>query len=730
MRNILLYLSILIVVSTSAEATTRKRFTTNVNSVNIGKAEQRISKVNVTENRNPDFKKVQLTKQLQRVRFQTESLVAKPSVGKSASLTEDTKSIASLPDNLLDTFRCKGVSYFGGSVTGDMIVTADATDANKVWFDSLVPGASNRKVYGILSDDQKKISIPQGQVIYKEGLNTALLTVYNTSDDLVGEYNSETGVITFTTDLWGAKATDGWVGLFTGSVTYTNTQMAPPLASYRQPQGGIFLGLDPNSWGSYNASCIVNSPYVTWNWQNTNIEQGVSYQWSCADSLSGDNITSVIDSLVMDVEDSYYGTPMLKATNGKGYSSSSILGADYALKDYPSYTMAGGHGALIGFDVANDYGCANLDNGFTLLAAGSDAYYFGTGASDFSDADYESLLVYYEEPLSTLYFEGVNVYLFAFDAPDETPFTMNVVLKEKNAEGHSAKGKIVASSTIKAKDVLPIKNSNNEIVGYTMKFTEFKEKDEDGFSVIKESMEMDKAFFLELTGFNVDGVSLAVCTEEVNPSDGDSRSCFMYKDDNSIYSWNDYRQTMYMNLDGAAYSYISLDKEAIFDSRDGGTYEIQAFPFFDTIYYDETWIPDWVHLKITDQVYNDSLWQATINVTVDPLPNDLTGRSTPVVLHTVGATKTFYVNQVWPVSNNEVLAKQSVSASKNAAGFDVKYSTDFNSLAVYSASGAFIGKYTLPATGSYQLSDSGMSKGLYILKFKGNNKTESIKIVK
>jgi len=730
MRNILLFLSILVVASTSVGATNHKKFTTNVNSVNIGKAEQRFSKVKVAGNSNPDLIQSKQLKQLRAIPFVPGKTVSDPMIVNPTFSGNSARLVVSQPDNLLDTFRCKGVSYFGGSITGDMIITADASDVNKVWLDNFVPNASNRKIYGTLSDDQKKISIPQGQVIYKEGLNTALLTVYNSSDDLVGEYNSETGVITFTDDLWGAKATDGWIELFTGSVTYINIQKLPPVASYRQPQGGIFLGLDPDSWGSYNASCIVSSPFVTWNWQNTNIEQGVSYQWSCADSLSGNNITSVIDSLVMDVEDSYYGTPMLKATNGKGYSSSSILGADYVLKDYPSYTMAGGHGALIGFDAANDYGCANLDNGFTLLANGSDAYYFGTGASNFSDADYESLLVYYEEPLSTLYFEGVNVYLFVFDAPDETPFTMNVVLKEKNAEGHSAKGKVVASSTIKAKDVLPIKNSNNEIVGYTMKFTEFKETDEDGFSVIKESMEMDKAFFLELTGFNVDGVSLAVCTEEVNPSDGDSRSCFMVKDDNSIYSWNNYRQTMYMNLDGAAYSYISLDKEAVFDSREGGTYEIQAFPFFDTIYYDETWIPDWVHLKITDQVYNDSLWQATINVTVDPLPIDLTGRSTPIVLHTVGATKTFYVNQVWPVSTNEVLAKQSVSAFKNATGFEVKYSTDFNTLAVYSASGAFIGKYTLPATGNYQLSDSGMTKGLYILKFIGNNKAESIKIVK
>ena len=730
MKKILLYLFILAVVSTSAEANKRKRFTNNLNSESIGNAEQRISKVIVPKNSNLDFKKVQLSKQLQRVRFQSESLVAKPAVEKSVSLPEVIQSITSLPDNLLGTFRCKGVSYYGGIVTGDMIITADATDANKIWLDNLVPDASNRKVYGILSDDQKKISIHQGQIIYKEGQNTALLTINNTSDDLIGEYNSETGEITFTADLWGAKATDGWVGLFTGSVTYTNTQMLPPTASYRQPQGGIFLGLDPDSWGSYYASCIINSPYVTWNWQNTNIEQGVSYEWSCSDSLSGDNITYVIDSLVMDVEDSYYGTPMLKATNGKGYSSSSILGADYALKDYPSYTMAGGHGALIGFDVANDYGCANLDNGFTLLADGSDAYYFGTGASDFSDADYESLLVYYEEPLSTLYFEGVNVYLLVFDAPDETPFTMNVVLEEKNAEGHSAKGKIVASSTIKAKDVLPIKNSNNEIVGYTMKFTEFKEKDEDGFSVIKESMEMDKAFFLELTGFNVDGVSMAVCTEEINPSDGDSRSCFMVKDDSLIYSWNNNRQTMYMNLSGAAYSYISLDKEAIFDSREGGTYELKAFPFFDTLYYDQTWIPDWIHVNVTDQVYNDSLWYATLSVTVDPLPDGLSGRRAPVFLHTVGASKTFYVNQVWPVSNNEKTVKQSAFAYKNANGIEVKYPNDFNTLTVYSASGVFIGKYNLPETGNYQLPCSGMANGLYILKLEGNQRSESIKVVK
>jgi hypothetical protein len=634
---------------------------------------------------------------------------------------------SSVPESLLGTFKCKGVSYFGGVITGEVTIAADSTNTNKIWISNLVPGASNRNIYAIVASDQKTITIPQGQQIYVEGSKKATLSMYGSSDDINGKFDIMTGVITITSDLWGSEATDGWFELFSGKVTYTRTDMIPPVAVYRQPPGGLFLGLIPETWEYYSTSCILNSPYVTWDWKNTKIEDDVSYLWSYTDSVSGESFTSTNDSLLMDVEESYYGTPKLTATNSKALSSSFILGADYKNVGLPSYTVAGGNGSWLGFDNGCDYGVANQDNGFTLLSYNNSSYYFGTGASQFSDANYESLLVYYDEPLTTLYFEGVNVYLFVLNAPENTPFTMDVVLAEKDKDGYSAKGEIIASKTMTAKEAIPLKY-NNEVVGYTLKFEGFKVKDEDGFEIEKEFIETDKAFYLEFKGFNVSGVTLAVCTEEINPSDGNSRSSFTISGDNSIYYWPDKRQTMYFNLKGAAYSYIGLDKKSVYDNRSGGTYEVELIPFFDTLYFDKQWLPDWVSVEIVDEEYSDNFWGAKARVTIDPLQANAEPRYAEINFHTIAATRKLYINQGGNVASKDISEKGLAYATKNSEGFLVFYPKDMKTMIVYSVTGTVVWKNKIPDTGQFQLSNSLLTKGLYFIKLQNNEKTMTIKI--
>jgi hypothetical protein len=652
---------------------------------------------------------------------------------KAINLTGQFKStnIASVPEKLIGTFKCKGISYFGGIIAGETVITADKSNPSKIWFSNLVPEASNQLVYGIVEADQKSISIPQGQRILTEGTDKANLAGAETSTNITGQFDSSTGIITITTIMWGSEATDGsWYELFgKENVTYTRSDMLPPVAAYRQPQGGLFLGLDPDTWGSYSTSCLVNPPFTKWNWQNTNNEEDVTYSWTITDSISGKNITSDADSLLMDVESDFYSIPKLKATNKKGISSTFILGADYQNKLNPGYALAGGNSSWMGFDSKCDHGVANLDNGFTFLSNGNNSYFFGTGATSFAGADYSSLLVQYEKPLSTLYFEGVNVYLSIFDAPVNTPFTMNVVLADKDTSGYLRKGKLIASSTVYTQDVVPIID-NGQTAGYTMKFTDFESVDEFGFKNVKESFEMNEAFYLELTGFNTKGVTLAVCTEEINPSDGDSRSGFMFSNDDTIYSLIDHRQTMYFNLAGMAYSYITVNHDYVYDNRSGGTYNIEASPFFDTLYFGEQYLPNWVHVEITDQEYSDTKWNANVRVTLDPLTANEPARYSAIVLKTPGATKTIPINQGGNVSTGEIKKVQSSYAYKNQQGFIIKYPREMNSLTVYNGSGIIIGHYKLPETGSYQLNVSLLSNGLYLLKLQGNNGSQVLKVVK
>jgi hypothetical protein len=727
MRRIFLIVVIIAVTFATTGAKVPQRKTNRVTNSRMTIPVQRMLGLNVVKSNNHDLIKARSIKPLQHVKSVSKAALNQ-SVINISERVELKATTSSVPDKLLGSFRCKGISYWGGAITGETLIKNDISDPNKIWFENLVPDGSNKSVYGTVAADQKTIIIPQGQTIFDDNTYKANLSAVDPGN-IIGQFDASTGVITITSKLWGAEASDGgWFVLFDESnVTYTRTDMLPPVASYRQPQGGVFLGLDPDSWGSYNNSCIINPPNVTWNWINTNIEENVNYSWFCVDSLSGQTFSSDQDSLLMDVEDSFYSTPKLSATNEKGFSSSFILGSDYINKGYASYSKAGGNSSWLGFDENCDHSCANLDNGFTLLANSENSFYFGTGAKQFADANYESLLVYYEKPLSNLYFEGVNVYLYVFNAPANTPFTMNVVLAEKDSAGFSVKGPIVASSTIFAKDVLPVKN-NNEVIGYTMKFNHFFSTDNEGFEILKESFEMDKPFYLELTGFNVDGVSLAVCTEENNPSDGDSHSGFMFRGDNSIYFWEDYRQTMYFNLSGMAYSYITVSQNSIYDNRSGGVYSIDASPYFDTLYF-EPWIPNWVHVQIADEEYSDIKWGAKVNVTLDPLAANEPARYAEIVLKTVGVSKTISINQGGNVSSKEFKKPKAAFAYKTQQGIMLKYTGEMNSVTIYNVLGVIIGKYSLPETGSYQLNSSVLAKGLNFIKFQGTKGIEIIKVI-
>jgi len=638
-------------------------------------------------------------------------------------------SFLSVPAGIIGTFNCKGVSYFGGIVTGETIITADAEDQNKIWFENLVPGGSNKKVYGIIASDNKTVNIPQPQVIYTEGLYKVYLEMYNSTDPITGVFDEATGVLSISSDLWGSHADDGWYELFTGITTYTRTDMSAPEVSYSQPDGALFLGLVPDSWDGYYSACIVGSPFSTWTWRNENIEESVSYNWTYTDSVSGQSFSVDADSLIMDVDDSYYGTPKLKATNSKGISSTFILGTSNSNIGYDSYTIAGGSSSWLGFDPLCDHGVANQDNGFDLLSPGAGAYYFGTGASTFTDADYQSLMVQYDKPLSTLYFEGVNVYLYVFNAPDDAPFTLDVVLAEKDEDGKSKRGSVIATKTIKAKDVTSIEY-DNQVVGYTMQFNGFKVMDDDGFVVDKEYIEIDQAFFLELKGIDQQGVTLAVCTESINPPGEDSRSCFSYVGNDTIYQWNNYRQTMYFNLDAAAYPYISLSEEMLYDNRSGGTYQVEVSPFFDTLYIGNESIPDWLQFEFVDEAYTDDVWGATLVVTIDPLAADAEARYFDLEIKSTASSRILTINQGGEVSASSVKTKNDLYAVQNKEGFLVVYPNDMRTLTVYSASGIVVGKYLLSDNGRFQLSDSGLGRGVYLLQLQNGKESRTVKISK
>lgn len=648
---------------------------------------------------------------------------------------KDEKSFKStlVPDGITGTFYCNGISYFGGQVTGEVTITADATDANKIWVTNLVPGGGDLSVFGVVSDDQKTISFEQGQPLYNDGTTYSELSIYGSDEDIVGVFDATTGVITITSDYWGSESAGGWYELFTGIVTYTRSDMMPPSASYRQPEGALFLGLKPDTWSYYYNSCLIASPNSTWTWNNTSdIDStlAVSYSWDCGDSVTGESIFSFVDSLVMDVETNFYGAPVLTATrDDNGLSAQFVLGSNYSNADYDSYILAGGNGLFLGFDPACDYGMANLDNGLTILQPRQSVYYFGTGTENYWGFKTNSLMVEYDKPQTPLYFEGINIYLAVFDAPANTPFTVRILHTDKFEDGHRKKGTLIASKTIKTEDVTTVLNSAGETYAYTMSFNGFEVVDEDGFVVDQDYLLLDSAFFVEFTGYEVDGVELGIVSEEIAPTDGKSYSCFTEEGNDTIWSWTSARQTMYMNLAHAAYPLIETDADTVISHINGGVYDIEVLPSMAALDIVSESLPDWLTAELVDVEYSSDSWGATLRISVSPMSGNDAERSASIELGSIVSSKTIKVIQDMTVSVSNFDDDKSVWVSKNVNGFGVHYPATMTEVRVYSISGALVNKYTLPATGYYEISKAEIPTGVYILNVAGNGSSEKVKII-
>lgn len=66
---------------------------------------------------------------------------------------------------MLGGYSCAATSNFGGDLEWEITIEKDADDLSKVWISNMVPGASSKKVYGVVSDDHTELNIPAGQEI-------------------------------------------------------------------------------------------------------------------------------------------------------------------------------------------------------------------------------------------------------------------------------------------------------------------------------------------------------------------------------------------------------------------------------------------------------------------------------------------------------------------------------------------------------------------------------------
>ena len=498
----------------------------------------------------------------------------------------------------------------------------------------------------------------------------------------------------------------------------SSTATTGPGVSYTLPQGTLFQGMS-NDYFGFTSTIAYASPYSTWNFINLTTSSP-SFLWTESIYNEPDSISSSVD-FNLKVHAESFNMPSLKGS-ANGTDSTFIFGTSYDSFGFPSYIDAGG---TVYVDNTNKtYNWTNWINDLSLVtwSFAPNDYAFGTGTSGI-----DALVSLYDKPQTTLYFEGANIFMGAFSAPANTSFTLRVVTVSIDANGKITPKDTVATSHATTEDVI-ISDTHDQV----MPFTNLVSTDKDGFETSVPYLELNDPFILELSGFNVSGVTLAA---QSSYYDGEgtytlpytSNHAFLYAPNSkgvrslSSYSWP---ATLVTTLTNAAYTYLLSNTKSVVADVNSGNATVTLTPMFDSVWVAGT-IPSWIEIAQTEH-YVSANWGTDAKITYQPLPAGVTGRSADIVFKTWGSEVTVHVSQ------GEVAGIPSVTGTKSkvfnsGSTFELTYPAEFTRVTLINLSGQVTGYYELPAVGKFSIPTGSISKGLYLLKFDGRG-TETIKV--
>jgi len=483
-----------------------------------------------------------------------------------------------------------------------------------------------------------------------------------------------------------------------------------PSAWYERPQGYFYAGLTPK-YGGVEGDLLLGHAFQDATWNNYSNDESKTFSWTFEDPQ---NSTATITSTDINPKVFYpsgeYKVPLLTAANGAKSST-------YSWGETPtnSFFIAGGNPAFSWGTLG--LGNYDLSQGFQLPYFDTDDYCFGTGPDKYVDA----IANYFDKPMHKYLLDSIWISLGKFAAPVGTEFKL--IIRRVNDEGLLAD--TIATSICLAQEV------TQPNTGYfTMPFKGFTTLDSvTGLDVSNDYLEISDAIFVELSGFNVPNVTLAAFSQIIDSSNGESNAYVYYNINSKRYllGGSSYigATSLLFNL-GATYSFIAADDNEFVVPEGGGnkTFNIDTW-FSPSDWWSDKILPSWITM---DTTFNETTWATTVTLKVTALPSLMKGRSNTITLSTYGADMNIYVKQgdfTGLTANKATLTKVITKES----AFELSYTSDFNSVAIYNVAGQVIGNYQLPTAGKLVIPTNNLNKGIYIFKFDGNI-TETVKAIR
>ncbi|MEI8085403.1 MAG: choice-of-anchor J domain-containing protein [Paludibacter sp.] len=488
-------------------------------------------------------------------------------------------------------------------------------------------------------------------------------------------------------------------------------QLAPS-ALYGRPQGYFYAGFTPDYMNSV-ADYMFGPAYESTTWNNYSNLESKSFLWTFADPL---NSAATITSTEIHPQITYpfgeFKVPTLKATAGTHDSIYTWGAANKAFIANGGSTNGLGAGNYDLNQSIYDFPVQGLPNN----------YYFGACA----DGSVDAIANYYEKPVHKYLLDSLWINLGAFSAPAGTEFK---VIIHRVVDGYLTD--TIATATCTTADVATIQAGY-----YTMLFKGFKSIDPiTGLEISNDFLEINDGMLVELTGFNKPGIILGAFAQGYDSPTGDTNAYVYLNSKNTdgttsrnMYSAPEYigaYTSLLFNL-AATYSFINTDEKTFVAPITGGNKTFKVTTYFSpSDWWSDVKLPSWLKM---DTTFNDMTWATTITLKAEALPVGTLGRGAVVTISTYGADLSINVTQgaYTGLKATNALDTKVVNTGNS---FELSYTADFKSVAIYNVSGLVLRNLELPATGKMNISSNEFKKGIYIFKFMGKT-IETTKVIR
>ncbi len=465
-------------------------------------------------------------------------------------------------------------------------------------------------------------------------------------------------------------------------VTYSLPGQAPTV--YYEPSG-LYLNSTYDSEGQYYGAMYSMLPaYAVSNFTNLTKDFADSWQWS-VDELNYNEALrdfEVANTITADTRD--FAAPLGSAV----YSAPKLIGGNEGKLSTPfqwglmntddrtgekNYSDAYIYCGVEGSSFQTMLTLANPDN-----AIASHPY---LATPDLNQAQYNiaSLVLYQGKPDAPLYFEGINMFVYQWQAKENCALKCKIQKVTRDASGKLAMGDVIAEADLDVADVVESKDFYN-----LLQWKNFYTVDEEGMTNSLDFLQVEDEFAIVIEGWNNGTFSAIPTVEYYDYGVGPTYTFFniVQNGQESLVAFTGALYKTYVGYINPIYGYLHTeDDTTVVLPAEGGSKTLHVNPMLAAVdsetqeYITALWtdeendpeyvFPEWIDIETANDTYTKEGYSFDLVVSAGALPEGVEGREEIVNLYQWGAKLSLKVIQGTPSGIVEVSGDSKKAASNH-----------------------------------------------------------------